>query len=239
MSNYKAPVRFNQNQLITPVVHNSASAPSVGVEVDGQLYYDTGTKLLCYWSVDRWISATGGGDGAYQQTIGDGTATQIDVVHNLGTTAVGIDLYSLPDLFKVETDVLILNANTVRFTFGTAPDTDSLHVLVFARAATVFGGGSGGGFTAVVATEDYSMMPGDYVLADCTNGDITIDLPNDPPNGTMSGIKKIDDSEYVVYLSVTAPATVDGDDAPTIETLGVSATFLYDGDDWHVVALVG
>jgi hypothetical protein len=239
MADYTQAVRFNQNQLMHPVVHNSDSPPSVQSERNGQIYYNTSTHLLYYWSINQWISATGApGEGAYQQTIGNSQDTQITVTHNLGTTAVSVQLYSLSPLNLVEADVTVVDANSVRLSFGYAPDTASLHVLVFARASTIIGGTTGGGFTAVIIDSDYAASPGDCVLADATNGDITVTMPTSPSNGDTMIIKKLDASEFIVYLLNTV-GTVDGDNAPTIETQGVSATLLFDGYDWHVIALVG
>jgi hypothetical protein len=131
MANYTAPVRFNQNQLITPVVHNAASAPNVGTETPGQIYYNTDDKLLYFWNGARWVGPSGA--GAYQQTIGNGSATAITVTHNLGTTAVNTTLYELPDLELVQTDITVTGSNSIRLTFGHAPATDSLHVVIFAE----------------------------------------------------------------------------------------------------------
>lgn len=70
----------------------------------------------------------------YVQTVGDGTATQISIPHNLGTADI---LYSLRDLVTGALDAyeVAVNAstpNTLSLTFATAPASNSVRVVVLA-----------------------------------------------------------------------------------------------------------
>lgn len=67
----------------------------------------------------------------YSRTIGDGTATVIDVVHALNTLDVTEPaLRNLSTNQLEETDVLVVDANTIRLTFAVAPAANSYRVTV-------------------------------------------------------------------------------------------------------------
>lgn len=79
-----------------------------------------------------------GGDeislGTYVATVGNGSATQLSVPHNLGSSDV---VYSLRDiatgaLDSFDVDVNALNPNSLSLTFATAPSANSVRVTVLA-----------------------------------------------------------------------------------------------------------
>jgi hypothetical protein len=135
MADYVQAVRFNQNQLLHPVIHNAASAPLT--PVNGQIYYNTAVQTMYYWAVDHWVSVTQttSGAGAFQATIGDGQNTTYTVTHNLGTVLISVQLYTTATPHTLlEADVSVSNINHVTLSFGHPVATDSIQVLVFAEA---------------------------------------------------------------------------------------------------------
>jgi hypothetical protein len=71
----------------------------------------------------------------YRTTIGDNSATQITVTHNLNTRAVDVEVYlNSGDYDTVECEVRRTGVNTVRLDFGVAPTTNQYAVLVMARS---------------------------------------------------------------------------------------------------------
>ncbi len=76
-------INLNQNQLVLPRIHNLASAP--GTPVGGQLYYNTGTKILACWNETSWISLMGA--GSTNLSLGTVTSTTMDVDSDTGTDA--------------------------------------------------------------------------------------------------------------------------------------------------------
>lgn len=84
-------------------------------------------------------------DGAYAETIGDGTNSDFDVVHGLGTEDIIVQLWDLTGVDPVEATadasaITIVDANTVNVAFASPPATDAYRVVVLMSG----GGGSGG-----------------------------------------------------------------------------------------------
>ncbi len=72
-----------------------------------------------------YVDAHGGGStNKYTETIGDGVATQFDVVHGLGTTTTIVSLTRVSDGGLVYCDVLALDANTTRLDFTNPPSVN-------------------------------------------------------------------------------------------------------------------
>ena len=75
---------------------------------------------------------------SYAETIGDGVDTSFDVVHDLDSTDVIVqvwDLDAVPVTLFEPDSVLVIDADTVRVAFAAAPDTDQMRVVI------VIGGG--------------------------------------------------------------------------------------------------
>ena len=51
-----ADINLDQNELQFAVLHSLASAPSSGTEVEGQIYYDTGSNTPFFWNGSAWTS---------------------------------------------------------------------------------------------------------------------------------------------------------------------------------------
>src|SRR5210317_802471 len=66
----------------------------------------------------------------HAETIGDNSATSIAVTHNFGTDDVVVEVYDATTKETVICDVDRTSTNAVTLTFSTAPDTDSLRVVV-------------------------------------------------------------------------------------------------------------
>jgi len=66
----------------------------------------------------------------YAADIGNGSATSIAVVHNLGTADVTWSLRQKSDNAHVLTDAVSTDANTLTLTFATAPAASALRVVV-------------------------------------------------------------------------------------------------------------
>lgn len=66
----------------------------------------------------------------YTATIGDGSSTQIDVTHSLGTKEVITQVRQASDDVVVECDITNLSTTVVRLNFSVAPASSALKVVV-------------------------------------------------------------------------------------------------------------
>lgn len=69
-----------------------------------------------------------GAIGKYAQNVGDGAATTYNIVHNLGTTDVTVQVWRANSVFIP--DISIIDANTVRLVYTTAPTANQDRVVV-------------------------------------------------------------------------------------------------------------
>lgn len=94
------------------------------------LYVPLGTGLQ-YGVIGEVEFAPTYGVRKIASAIGDGSATSIQVVHNLGTTDVVVQLYlnSSPN-YQVEADVEHTSNSTVTLKFATAPSVDQYRVVI-------------------------------------------------------------------------------------------------------------
>ena len=77
-------LEFNKNQLIQPVIENSASQPASPVQ--GQMYFDTtvGDKKMYFYDGAAWVEMDGSGSGVASLTINNALSTYVDLT-NSGT----------------------------------------------------------------------------------------------------------------------------------------------------------
>lgn len=76
-------------------------------------------------------NATGAGLGKFVDAIGNGSATQVDVTHNLGSRDVTVAVRQTASPYaEVECDVSFLSTTAVRLNFAVAPATDEYTVTV-------------------------------------------------------------------------------------------------------------
>lgn len=117
--------------------NTSASAPSATTTLQGltelatQGEVDAGTSSPANLVVTPvTLNAWSGRKLKFSQTIGDGTATQIDVTHNLGTLDVQTMVQRVSDGKAVVVEVTATSTNVARFNFASAPALNSLRVTV-------------------------------------------------------------------------------------------------------------
>ena len=66
----------------------------------------------------------------YSATIGDGTATTFNIVHNFNTLDTTVSLREVSTGNLVITDVQTVDANTIKVLFVTAPSSGQYRVVV-------------------------------------------------------------------------------------------------------------
>jgi hypothetical protein len=110
-----------------------------------------------------WIDAAAAGNTGYSATVGNGTATDIAVVHNLGTRDVLVSLVgaATPFDFGGVVSWTATDVDTVTLHFTTPPTTDQYRVTVLALGGTAGGGGGGGG---APTTSSYILQAADPAL---------------------------------------------------------------------------
>jgi len=69
-------------------------------------------------------------ESTYATSVGDGSATSYTVTHNLGSRDVIVQLYDASSYDTVIADVVRTNTTTVTLTFGAAPASNDIRVLV-------------------------------------------------------------------------------------------------------------
>ena len=72
------------------------------------------------------LSAT----GKFASTVGDGSTTAINVVHNLNTTDVTVSVIEISTKSALAADWAYLDANTITVSFGVAPALNTIRVVV-------------------------------------------------------------------------------------------------------------
>jgi hypothetical protein len=75
------------------------------------------------------VQAIIGGTGS-SANVGNGSSTIFDVVHNLGTRDVIVQVYDNATYETVYVDVARTNTNTIALTFATAPASNAYRVLI-------------------------------------------------------------------------------------------------------------
>jgi hypothetical protein len=130
---------------------------------------------------DTWADPPAGGNTGYSAPIGNGTATDIAVAHNLGTRDVlgSIAGAGTPYDFGGVVQWTATDLNTITLHFTTAPTTGQFRVTVLALGGTAGGGGGGGGSgapttsTYIVQIAD-AALPNSQALAALASGLLTV-----------------------------------------------------------------
>ena len=178
------------------------------------------------------------GATGYTQNIGDNSATTINVTHNLNSDNL---LYSIRDVSTnefVQTETVIVDANTIRFVFYTAPTTNQYHVTIISTDGS--GGGSGGGGTNFllqeINTSGNSTQSSTYthVLYDASSGNIIMDLLSPTSHQGVTQHKRIDSSANTVTLSAPSGSTIDGSQTYTLDTQYESIGLFSDGTNYFI-----
>lgn len=111
----------------------AASEASAGIaEIATQSETDTGTddsRIVTPLKLTNWAGRV----RRFQQTIGDGTATQFTVTHNFNTRDVQVQIYRTSGNFDlVIADIDLTSLNAARITFNSAPAAGAFRVVIVA-----------------------------------------------------------------------------------------------------------
>lgn len=110
----------------------SASETTAGIaEIATQAETDTGTDDL-HFITPLKLKTSSLLLKKYTTTVGDGSATQIDVTHNLNSLAVQVQLFEVSSGLEVMADITINSVNVVRLNFTAAPAAGQYRVVVIA-----------------------------------------------------------------------------------------------------------
>lgn len=121
------PITFTSFGTTAP----PASETTAGlIEIATQAETDTGTDDLRAITPEK-LANWSGRARRHSATIGDGSATQIDVTHNFNTRDVVVSVRRDSGNYDdVECDISRPSVNAVRFNFASAPATDAYRVTI-------------------------------------------------------------------------------------------------------------
>lgn len=110
----------------------SATESSAGIaEIATQGETDTGTDDARFVTPLK-LATYAGRAKRYAATFGDGSATQYDITHNLGTADVQVQVYVVATGVSVLCDVTRTSTTVVRLNFASAPASNTLRCVVVA-----------------------------------------------------------------------------------------------------------
>lgn len=123
------PVAFTSFAQNAP----AATETTAGIaEIATQAETDAGsdnTRVITPNKLANWSLRT----RRYPQTIGDASATQIDITHNFNTRDVLVQVWETSGNYaQVECEVSMPTVNMVRLNFSSAPALNSLRAIIFA-----------------------------------------------------------------------------------------------------------
>lgn len=138
------PTGGNTGGGYTPAPHNHTTGDITGL---AEFVEDTiGTKIVAGSNVtvsyddasgQTTISSTGGGSGGgsvlmYAASLGDGTTTNYNIVHGIGTRDVIVEVYQTASPYgRVYPDILHTNSASINLVFASAPTSNQYRVVVF------------------------------------------------------------------------------------------------------------
>ncbi len=181
-------IEMNKNQLLEPVIENSASQPSSPVE--GQMYYDTtvGDKKMYFYNGSAWVEMDGSGSGVISLTPTDGTF--IDITQNATsgaiTTTADLSATGTPSATKFLRGDNVWATPSGQYTSWTLDgDTGTPQAIADGNTA-IFVGGTGID-TAVSATDTLtitntgvtSIVAGSNISISGSTGAVTISATGD------------------------------------------------------------
>lgn len=106
-----------------------------------------------------------------------------------------------------------------------------------APGAAGTGGTSGSGYTQIVSkSAAYTLVAGDFVLANANSAGFTLTLPANPAAGTLVGVKKSDASANAVTVVGSGGNLIDGDTSASILVQNTGFSLIYDGANWEIAA---
>ncbi len=128
----------------TPAPHDHTTGDITGL---GEFVEDTiGTKIVAGTNVtvsyddasgQTIISSTGGGGGGsgsvlmFAAALGDGTTTNYNIVHGIGTRDVIVEVYQAASPYgRVYPDILHTNSASINLVFASAPTSNQYRVVI-------------------------------------------------------------------------------------------------------------
>jgi hypothetical protein len=111
---------------------NGGSVPQATTSVQGKVELATAGEAEARTDADRAVTPLALANFPVKKTftIGDNSATQIDVTHSLGTKEVITQVRQASDDAVVECDITNFSTSVVRLNFAVAPATNALKVVV-------------------------------------------------------------------------------------------------------------
>lgn len=129
--NNNAPITLGTTALVFAQV-NGGTVPQATTSVQGKVELATAGEAEARTDADRAVTPLALANFPVKKifTIGDGSATQIDVTHSLGTKEVITQVREASGDAVVECDITNFSTSVVRLNFTTAPATNALKVVV-------------------------------------------------------------------------------------------------------------
>ena len=108
----------------------TVNADSASTTAKGIVELATTAEALAGTDSSRAVTAAGLAARSFTTTIGDGTATSIDVTHNLGTRNVMVQMYDSSSYETVYAEVSRSSTSAINCRFNTAPSSGDITVLI-------------------------------------------------------------------------------------------------------------
>jgi hypothetical protein len=111
---------FNEGEIL---ISNSESVISSGYKLNND-----GISEFDIWSASRILKKLS--DNKVVFNIGDGQKDTFDLIHNLGTRAVIVQIFDVQTGESVETEVIRKDENSVEVSFNKPPDSEKYCVVI-------------------------------------------------------------------------------------------------------------
>ena len=183
MAQYKMTVDLDmdKNQLVTPLYHKLASAPSSPVE--GQFYYNTSDKKVYRYDGTQWITDGSGSITTITGTVGSGGTAQ-----NLGITPSGATVDINVPLATTSLDGALSASDKTKLNNATASSTANTLVLRDANGTFSIGAPTSASHPATKSYVDSALSGLDF-QKDILN--IQVDATLNPGSSPTTGDRYI------------------------------------------------
>lgn len=132
-TNAETQAGTNSVKAVTPASLSARTATETRtglIEIATQAETNAGTDDTRAVTPLKMVTYLNAMVGGFSGTIGNGTATSIDITHGLNTTDVIAEFYLVSTNEKILVDYAITSATVVTATFGTAPANNSIKVVI-------------------------------------------------------------------------------------------------------------